>query len=454
MQQNAFDAALGRLSSLLGGGDEPEAAPQANAMATAAPQKEVAFRASMLPIGNYDDGSIAFPVWPQGAVDVYEAMGRFHRGEPPLPQDGLVLGGLAMTGGAFGGLARSGGNAMVRAAANPKEAAPAGALAMDAASRAGRARAMGFDPDRVFYHGSQAGDIEAFDLGRAQTGWRGKAVHVSEDPDQAAMYGADGRDYPGAVYPLNLRLNNTADFQTIRIPRSTLSSDDLAKVEADWGHLIGDGDIPAEFVTLAAGPDAMAGALQKLGYDSFRDGPHVAVFDPKNIRSKFAAFDPAQSDSADLLAANPPGAAGAGAVVASSNTEHHSRSQPRGEGGRFVGRDSFDGRLAALDKMMIDLDGDGRPDVAIDVPRPTNAMARMAAKMPDANYFKQPSQPKVDVYEALRRERINHPPVYSVVPPAGGWNYPGTSNEVILKQSDADRGIDLSVPSYFPNILP
>ncbi|HWK42693.1 MAG TPA: LPD23 domain-containing protein, partial [Croceibacterium sp.] len=66
-----------------------------NAMAKG---REVAFRASMLPVGNYDDGSVAFPVWPQGAVDAYNAMSRFHRGEPPQPED-AVLAGLVMGGG-------------------------------------------------------------------------------------------------------------------------------------------------------------------------------------------------------------------------------------------------------------------------------------------------------------------------------------------------------------------
>jgi hypothetical protein len=70
----------------------------------AATDKPVAYRASMLPIGNYEDGSIAFPVWPQSAVDAGNALMRFHRGEAPRPED-AVLAGLAMTGGGIGGLA-------------------------------------------------------------------------------------------------------------------------------------------------------------------------------------------------------------------------------------------------------------------------------------------------------------------------------------------------------------
>jgi hypothetical protein len=95
---SSFDALLGKLSSLLGD-DQPEAAPQArNALAS-----KVGFRASMLPIGNYDDGSIAFPVWPQSAVDAGNALMRFHRGEAPRPED-AVLAGLAVAGGGLGHL--------------------------------------------------------------------------------------------------------------------------------------------------------------------------------------------------------------------------------------------------------------------------------------------------------------------------------------------------------------
>jgi hypothetical protein len=56
--------------------------------------------------------------------------------------------------------------------------------------------------------------------------------------------------------------------------------------------------------------------LKKRGYDSMRitedvDGAQdtLAIFDPKNIRSKFAKFDPAKRNSANILAAAAPFAA-------------------------------------------------------------------------------------------------------------------------------------------------
>lgn len=45
-------------------------------------------------------------------------------------------------------------------------------------------------------------------------------------------------------------------------------------------------------------------AIRARGYTSLRtsSGEEVAIFDPANIRSRFAAFDPARSNSRDLLA--------------------------------------------------------------------------------------------------------------------------------------------------------
>jgi hypothetical protein len=92
-----FDQLLGKLSELVGG----ERAP-ANAMAGARGVAEsleprVTYRASMLPVGNFDDGSVGM-VWPQSAVDAKNAFARFHRGESPQPED-AVLAGLVMSGG-------------------------------------------------------------------------------------------------------------------------------------------------------------------------------------------------------------------------------------------------------------------------------------------------------------------------------------------------------------------
>jgi hypothetical protein len=123
------------------------------------PEPTVTNRASMLPIGNYSDGSVGF-AWPQGLVDVYEAMKRFHNNEPPQPQD-AVLAGLAMAGTGFGGIA--GRSARTGSVAGAERAAASSALPsspVEAGSRFARSRdaaakrAVEEAPDATWYHGT------------------------------------------------------------------------------------------------------------------------------------------------------------------------------------------------------------------------------------------------------------------------------------------------------------
>jgi hypothetical protein len=87
----------------------------------------------------------------------------------------------------------------------------------------------------------------------------------------------------------------------------------------------------------------------------------------------YAALKPGTVKSAttgETLFSNAPDAAPAGLLA--TDAEHHSRKQPRSQSGQFVTPDSFDGKLHAFQKVLVDLDGDGTPDAAIDAP--TNAM--------------------------------------------------------------------------------
>lgn len=467
----------------------------------------VAYRASMLPIGNYEDGSVAFPVWPQGAVDAYEAMARFGRGEAPQPQD-AVLAGLAMAGSGLGHLGLRGrvagsvagaeraaapsglpsiraeagrfapeasileevrpgqgfgarnpnpSDAMARARrsqywpewgnehperamystleqeatapwsaavndvlrANPTmerwqaeaavmqtrpelglkyqdarrawkehdkgrpltpgeewwegldslpgtppnsaglenlmrekfivaghpelerkhlarqqassqpklpkpddetlfsnapEGAPAGALAMDAASRMERARAMGFDTDQTWYHGSGV-DFDEFRTSPA-TEALGPGVYVSDRPSVANTYADKWTRDPstgaaiayepdaGMVYPLRSRAENLFQWDGTDLPGT------IARAENIYPGISRQN--PAPYHVGNNAPE-FARRLQEAGYDGiynkWKEGNDVFtqanIFDPTDLRSVNATFDPTKSDSANLLAANP-----------------------------------------------------------------------------------------------------------------------------------------------------
>lgn len=141
-------------------------------------------------------------------------------------------------------------------------------LPMDEASRMARAREMGFDVDTPMYHGTNA-DFEAFDVSRSPYG----AVFIGEDPKMASSFATIAGD--GAnVKPLYARPGKV------------------------WDQVEYPEDFPYTDMV-----DQSPNALRAQGYDSVRrsDGA-LLVFDPKNIRSRFARFDPAQSESSNLMA--------------------------------------------------------------------------------------------------------------------------------------------------------
>ena len=55
-----------------------------------------------------------------------------------------------------------------------------------------------------------------------------------------------------------------------------------------------------------AGGGTMTDVLKNIGYDGTKSARETVIFDPKNIRSRFAAFDPFNRESSNLLATTAP----------------------------------------------------------------------------------------------------------------------------------------------------
>lgn len=158
---------------------------------------------------------------------------------------------------------------------------------MDEASRMARAREMGFDVDTPMYHGTASRDIEEFmprgggeDSERTLEWYRSRVAEnepigggsfrsgsfFSPDAEFANNYTAENT---GVVYPVFLRTRNPLSFES----RSRKWSLQDRGRSAD-ALVITDGDKVNE----------------------------VAVIEPSNIRSRFAAFDPSRSNRRNLLA--------------------------------------------------------------------------------------------------------------------------------------------------------
>ena len=201
------------------------------------------------------------------------------------------------------------------------------ALDMAPEARAQRAQDMGFTVDA--YHGTK-GDIPAFEARRApkneQMGLSG--VHVAENPEFANLY-ADGKG--GNVMPVKINPGKSLDGSAL-VMEGTPEAQILADLLKGTGRKpyfsssTMDGTGPRMAAPLQSAIDMVSQAkaekvLRSHGFDSVKydakygsrgvngmyttaEGPAYVVFNPNNIRSRFAAFDPAKAGSNDLLAAS------------------------------------------------------------------------------------------------------------------------------------------------------
>jgi hypothetical protein len=355
---STFDQLLGKLSELVGGERAPTNAMAAARGVAESLEPKVTYRASMLPVGNFDDGSVGM-VWPQSAVDAKNAFGRFHRGEAPQPED-AVLAGLAMTGaGAFGlgrsavsrgsvaGAERAEASSGLpshsveagRLASNPPEAAPVGAVVSAFDQRLNQMRAA----------------IDALDPALQQT-WRGDL-----DPGRFGVPSpfefVQGQSYRRAPDSGQQVMVDLAKLKTNQPDVSGYAVKDIAERGPD----------PSLTPTRSSQSEPTVARME--------DGSYMLL--GGNHRLSAAALKGETTAPATLFS-NAPDAAPAGLLA--TDQEHHSRKQPRSQTGQFVTPDSFDGKLHAFQKVLVDLDGDGKPDAVMPAPQPTNAMAAMRGK--------------------------------------------------------------------------
>lgn len=203
---------------------------------------------------------------------------------------GAALGGMAIPGPSASKIGKGAGDLTdaLRKAADD--------LPMDDASRMARAKEMGFDVDTPLFHGT-ADDVYAFNLdhpNRKDTGWLGTGVYTTTDPKLASDYSSmkAGRDAPN-VMPLRAKLKNpyyatSKDKERIMLISHSKGAESGREAADEWTSKL-----------IKAGHDGVVLDYAKEGWGGPRE---VVVFDPKNIRSRFAKFDPAKKGSADILA--------------------------------------------------------------------------------------------------------------------------------------------------------
>jgi hypothetical protein len=168
---------------------------------------------------------------------------------------------------------------------------PVNNMAMD------RARAMGFEGEDVF-HGAKNGNQSEFTPSAG--GELGPGLYVTRDGNLASEFAHDayGAPFPtgAGVYPVSTKRLN-------EIPRKEWverRGEKFKELENENG-----GEWSSELYNQGHSrmqSDAEAGGFAGYYTPGIGGVNQGVVFDPKNIRSRFAAFNPANRDSADLLA--------------------------------------------------------------------------------------------------------------------------------------------------------
>lgn len=234
---------------------------------------------------------------------------------------------------------------------------------MNSEARMQRAQDLGYDMDNVFYHGTNK-TFEEFDASLGQGARKDTGVFVSNSPDVASSY-AGGTS--AQVLPLRVRLQNPmkvyADGSNwsklgpntrVDLPRRVVNQSEDADLLEELGFDRGSNTRTEPMGTYTLGelfPDRFGGIkdaklaelfdkdsylpmttndvsrwAKKQGVDGviFEDisdrgsrgffdndkasmpSRNAIIFDPKDIRSVNAEFDPTKADSADLLSSISP----------------------------------------------------------------------------------------------------------------------------------------------------
>lgn len=173
-------------------------------------------------------------------------------------------------------------------------------LPMDETGRMARAKEQGFDIDTTLFHGTGANitEFKKEKIGsKHDTGFHGEGFYFSQDPDYASSYAPK---FSGAANVMPVKVRSENPF--IRPSRATHGAEWRSAADVEYKKVgINNDTSPKERTRL----------LKEAGYDSViipgldDEGNKIifeqVIFEPENIRSKFAKFDPKNKGSANLL---------------------------------------------------------------------------------------------------------------------------------------------------------
>jgi hypothetical protein len=179
-------------------------------------------------------------------------------------------------------------------------------LSMAKKDVAARAKDLGFGTT-TYYHGTPEAGFDSFkpsdgpDSGLYFT----KSKQVADSYSSQTRPGANIADNGPGVYPTRLRMDNpqTIDFSTLDDPILAKYS----KNPGDHPTYKGMGELIDRAKSLGHDSMILKGIKDVTGGDMYngvqRRQDQYVVFDPSQVRSKFATFDPARKGDSDIMAA-------------------------------------------------------------------------------------------------------------------------------------------------------
>lgn len=215
--------------------------------------------------------------------------------------------------------------------------APKG-LAMDEASRMARAKEMGFDTGKTYFHGTAA-DIDRFKPSGRNGAMLGEGVYLTEDPEYAAKYAAKNPNSSledktgGNILPVHTNISNPFDLSAPASQKLVKALKAEPGIDSDLlAHLHKPGKDNGDVLAAMQGNRIpfwrQTQLLEDMGHDGVKDGEILNVFDPSQIRSKFAEFNPKKAKSGNISAAIGAAALGAGAATAGGSEAQASDTIP------------------------------------------------------------------------------------------------------------------------------
>ena len=163
-------------------------------------------------------------------------------------------------------------------------------LDMSDEARMQRARDMGFDTDTVYYHGTKSSfdsfSKDTFNTNEDRGDYLGEAFYFSPSPKMASDYATWNEDEGANVIPVYLKMENPLIINGF--------NDYLEKLDekgVSYSELRGMSNAEK------------ASKIKSLGYDGLVDKQYgqVAVFEPEQIRSTNAAFDPKEEEIGNIM---------------------------------------------------------------------------------------------------------------------------------------------------------